>query len=202
VSRDRTWRLFELQGDGFVPVAADKSHARIIWDCAWSQEGDFFATASRDKSVKIWQKTVDEKKAWSAVETIKLPEAATAVAVTTSVSQRRYDKDVAFVTVWTDGASFSRHLAVGLENGHICIYSSLTNRPKDWKLDSTIDSRYVASDGSLMPMSFSEPIDFRMAHVDHIHRLAWRPKTNGSTQLASCSDDGTLRILNVQFDTD
>ncbi|TEB30200.1 WD40 repeat-like protein [Coprinellus micaceus] len=163
VSRDRTWRLFELHGDGFVPVTADKSHARIIWDCAWSQEGDFFATASRDKSVKIWQKTVDEKKAWSAVETIKLPEAATAVAVTTSVSQRR-------------------HLAVGLENGHICIYSSLTNRPKDWKLDSTIDSR--------------------MAHVDHIHRLAWRPKTNGSTQLASCSDDGTLRILNVQFDTD
>jgi len=36
---------------GFVPVAVDKSHARIIWDCAWAQEGDVFGTASRDKTV-------------------------------------------------------------------------------------------------------------------------------------------------------
>lgn len=40
---------------GFIPVAADKSHARIIWDCAWAHEGDVFATASRDKTVSyIW----------------------------------------------------------------------------------------------------------------------------------------------------
>ena len=82
-----------------MAVAADKSHARIIWDCAWSKEGDFFATASRDKTVKIWQNTGDDKKAWSAVETIKLQEAATAVAVTTSLSQRRYDEDTVFVTL-------------------------------------------------------------------------------------------------------
>jgi hypothetical protein len=35
----------------FVPVAADKSHGRIIWDCAWAAEGYTFATASRDKTV-------------------------------------------------------------------------------------------------------------------------------------------------------
>lgn len=38
--------------DGYYLVAADKSHARIIWDCAWAHEGDVFATASRDKSVR------------------------------------------------------------------------------------------------------------------------------------------------------
>ena len=36
---------------GYVPVAAEKSHARIIWDCAWSAEGDIFATVSRDQLV-------------------------------------------------------------------------------------------------------------------------------------------------------
>lgn len=37
---------------GYVAVAADKSHERIIWDCAWSHEGDCFATVSRDKTVR------------------------------------------------------------------------------------------------------------------------------------------------------
>ena len=40
--------------DGYLPVAADKSHARIIWDCAWAPEGDIFVTASRDKTVNIF----------------------------------------------------------------------------------------------------------------------------------------------------
>lgn len=71
VSRDRTWRLFQkgengmklyifVDGSddewvsGYAPVAADKSHGRIIWDCAWSCEGDIFATASRDKTVSTF----------------------------------------------------------------------------------------------------------------------------------------------------
>ena len=37
---------------GYAPVAFDKSHGRIIWDCAWSAEGGLFATASRDKTVR------------------------------------------------------------------------------------------------------------------------------------------------------
>jgi hypothetical protein len=45
----------------------------------------------------------------------------------------------------------------------------------------------------------------RSAHVDQIHRLAWRPLTTTEEggegvikkQLASCSEDHTLRILNV-----
>lgn len=71
VSRDRSWRLFEhMEGEkcdisskyyvvvtktmvveGFIPFTTDKTHARIIWDCAWSLQGDIFATASRDKTV-------------------------------------------------------------------------------------------------------------------------------------------------------
>lgn len=41
--------------EGYVPIAADKSHVRIIWDCAWSPEGDIFVTASRDKTVSLFQ---------------------------------------------------------------------------------------------------------------------------------------------------
>ncbi|PFH51457.1 hypothetical protein AMATHDRAFT_142786 [Amanita thiersii Skay4041] len=161
VSRDRTWRLFELQENNgkYIPVAADKSHGRIIWDCAWSMEGDVFATASRDKSVKIWQQS-DGK--WIASATIKVDFAATAV----------------------DFAPLNAHnvriLAVGLETGEIALY---TNMPEsnDWQL--------VLKDL------------IRSVHMGHINRLAWCPKINGdSMDFASCSDDGTLRILKFQGD--
>jgi WD40 repeat protein len=71
VSRDRTWRLFVADGNGsvtrhsdrqactdqfgtgYAAVAADKSHGRVIWDCAWACEGHVFATASRDKTARV-----------------------------------------------------------------------------------------------------------------------------------------------------
>lgn len=39
--------------EGFTPLCSDKSHARVIWDCAWASEGDIFATAARDKTVRV-----------------------------------------------------------------------------------------------------------------------------------------------------
>ncbi|KAJ1896131.1 Elongator subunit elp2, partial [Kickxella alabastrina] len=57
VSRDRSWALHHRARDegGFVLRALRrKAHLRIIWDAAWAPEGGFFATASRDKTVKLW----------------------------------------------------------------------------------------------------------------------------------------------------
>ncbi|KAH9482449.1 Elongator complex protein 2 [Psilocybe cubensis] len=157
VSRDRSWRLFQVQqSGGYVPVAADKSHGRIIWDCAWSAEGDIFVTVSRDKTAKIWQQTDDS---WKAVTTIKLAQPGTAVAIAPA----------------RDG---KRRMAIGQENGEILIYSGITSSA-NWVHDETISSR--------------------VAHVTHIHRMAWRPSSQGSPEeLATCSEDGTLRILIVR----
>jgi hypothetical protein len=38
--------------EGHIPLSSDKHHSRVIWDCAWALEGDIFATAARDKTVK------------------------------------------------------------------------------------------------------------------------------------------------------
>ncbi|KAJ7368239.1 WD40-repeat-containing domain protein [Mycena albidolilacea] len=121
VSRDRSWRLYEVQDDSaYLPIAADKSHGRIIWDCAWASEGDIFATASRDKTVKIWERGPEGK--WTAAEVIKLKEAATAVDFSPLDSQDR------------------RLLAIGLETGVILVYSNAGTVSTNWQLQQTFDS--------------------------------------------------------------
>lgn len=65
--RDRSWILHQRteNDDGmlFTSLHLDpyrfygrnsKAHSRIIWKCSWSIDSKFFATASRDKTLKIW----------------------------------------------------------------------------------------------------------------------------------------------------
>ncbi|KAH9062064.1 WD40 repeat-like protein [Lactarius vividus] len=178
VSRDRTWRLFhrEESGElfvhrfvrgftcpGYVPVAMDKSHARIIWDGAWAPDGKVFATASRDKTVKIWQCLHDDFTKWTAIADLKLPSAATAAAFAPSIE------------------SNERMLAVGLETGEILLFTSID--AVNWQTSLEIKA------GS--------------AHIDHIHQLAWRPgkRLEDHRQIASCGEDGTLKIFAVRGGT-
>lgn len=73
VSRDRGWRLYELDGDEWKQVAGEeKAHARMVLDCAFV-DNETFVTASRDKTVKVW-------KNGTCTGTIKLESPATAVA--------------------------------------------------------------------------------------------------------------------------
>jgi elongator complex protein 2 len=61
VGRDRQWSLFKRQepeSPTFVPLTADpKGHSRMILGCSWapSSVGAIFATAGRDRVVKIWR---------------------------------------------------------------------------------------------------------------------------------------------------
>jgi elongator complex protein 2 len=54
----------------------------MVLDCCWSPDGRFFATASRDKSVKIWKQNPNQE--WAAVSILKMTESATAVDITST----------------------------------------------------------------------------------------------------------------------
>ncbi|KAI5481950.1 RNA polymerase II elongator complex protein 2 [Pseudohyphozyma bogoriensis] len=121
VSRDRSWRLFERAegSDTYEPVATSTSHARIIWDAVWATDDSFFATASRDKTVKIWTKP---ETTWTCAATLKFEEAATALACTSLSDPPR------------------QLLAVGLESGEIRFLTSPASEPSKWSSFGKIDS--------------------------------------------------------------
>lgn len=170
VSRDRSWRLFgpRTADNNYPPCAsAAKAHTRIVWDCAWSDDGHFFVTVARDKTARIWSAD-DSGMAWSEAGTIKLDDAGTAVDL---------------LSARADGRIF---MAVGLENGHVSIYSGERGVPGKWTLLTKLDSS--------------------IASVDQIYQLAWRPggerdgQAGERSQLALCSEDRTLRLLDVRLD--
>jgi WD40 repeat protein len=122
-----------------------------------------FATASRDKTVKIWKSSAELKK-WNCITTIKVKEAATALSFSRMDGHTR------------------QYLAVGLETGDILIYSNKRETPSHWTPCMTLDPKF--------------------RHVGHVHRLAWRPGDENGLQLASCSEDGTLRLFSIQETAD
>jgi elongator complex protein 2 len=108
VGRDRTWSVFELNGVEFTATTS-KGHSRMILGCSWApvEAGRIFATAGRDKSVKLWQQ--NNEHAFELKDTIQLEEAVTAVA---------------FLPLIHDGKLW---LAAGLESGDVAIFFMTNN---------------------------------------------------------------------------
>eukprot|EP00055_Hartaetosiga_balthica_P005331 m.15465 g.15465 ORF g.15465 m.15465 type:complete len:823 (+) comp4482_c0_seq1:89-2557(+) len=63
-SRDRALCIYHREENGELPyklvAKKEKAHDRIIWDACWSPDGKFFATASRDKRVKLWTFSLEQ----------------------------------------------------------------------------------------------------------------------------------------------
>ncbi|KAL4402202.1 Elongator subunit Elp2 [Malassezia pachydermatis] len=161
VSRDRSWRVFVRHADEYVPWIGERAHARILWDGAWAWEAPstLFATASRDKTVKVWSLIPDTSKPYTLCATLALKDAVTCVA-------------------WGP----QHTLAVGLEGGDVVVYTAerTTSSTYEWRVQFTL-SRH---------------------HTGTVHRLAFRPPGawedsyhQVSYQLLSAGDDGCVRLV-------
>ncbi|KAJ2712661.1 Elongator subunit elp2 [Coemansia spiralis] len=199
VSRDRSWALFErtaqaARGAGGQPVydqptgpyallcRRDKAHARIIWDAAWSPDARFFATASRDKIVRLWPVPATADSPVTPVS-LAFPEAVTAVDFVPALLLPAQDADADHPPQYA--------FALALESGRIFVLISRASPPA----------------GSQVPTAW-RPVELPRAHTHAatVHRLAWRPRPQlGSVtaertwQLASVSDDHTVRVTEIDL---
>ncbi|RHZ47668.1 Elongator subunit ELP2 [Aspergillus thermomutatus] len=121
VGRDRQWAVFRRSGQdpsSFALLTSNpKGHSRMILDAAWAPQTakTVFATAGRDKSVKLWEKV---EESFACKTTVSLENSVTAVSIFPSVLE----------------ASF--FLATGEENGKLSIYQVTVD---------SLEARHVAT---------------------------------------------------------
>ncbi|CAK7565580.1 MAG: Elongator subunit elp2 [Sporothrix epigloea] len=180
VGRDRQWAVFARREKETTYTLAQhnaKAHTRMVLDCAWAPSTNgrrVFATAGRDKTVKLWLFPGEEGAPPSFVlaATVNEDEPVTAIDFlwrTTSSSAPNKPQLV---------------LAVGTESGRLAVY----------KLDVAtlaISNRQELGLGGAL---LSGPV----------RQLAWRPKMdeadNGAhADLAVAGEDGTLRVYRYEI---
>lgn len=125
-SRDRQWCLYSQTANGYeLHSKMPKAHDRIIWSVGWAHDEQFFATASRDKLVKVWAESAEG--GWAHVSSLaKAKDSVTAVAWAPRLS-----------------SSGAYVLASGLDNGVIRLHGSVCpGVAKSWKLLRTLSPRW------------------------------------------------------------
>lgn len=190
VSRDRTWSVW-TRGSGettaeteFRQLAFGKGHTRIIWDCCWFQPRSisneqqssntyYFATASRDKSVKIWKSTSADLSEWAPVLTITTAAPVTAI-------------DVALVE---QGSNCSYVLAVGLDTGDLTLYT----------IQISDEEKKEGQGDNNVSLVSEQKVRDNITPTGRINRVTWsEPRTNKEKRkLAVASEDHSVRIYSL-----
>ncbi|ORY39773.1 WD40 repeat-like protein [Neocallimastix californiae] len=143
VGRDRSWSLYKKTENEEEPYKLvghnSKAHARIIWDCSWTPDNKYFATASRDKTLKIWKIGEEEPVNKWIVSTLKLKESITAV--------QFLDINASYYV-----------LALGLESGKINIMKCEKN---DLKLNGSTWTEFAIINENDMHVASVKSIEWR-----------------------------------------
>jgi elongator complex protein 2 len=188
VGRDRQWAVFQREEkEKYTYKLAEsnpKGHSRMILDAAWAPSSNrAFATAGREKSVKIWAKDEVEGDSFTCRATIAEEHPVTAI-------------DFPDMTL-EDG---SVYLAVGTEAGRVRIYSVDLKESFSVAEVELAYPRYV----SLPTFQFKADISSNYPYpTKPITQLAWKPSKvdaegEVNMELAIASEDSSLRIYSLK----
>jgi len=188
VGRDRQWAVFqrdEKEKNTYKLAESNpKGHSRMILDAAWAPSSNrVFATAGREKSVKIWAKDEVEGASFTCRATIAEEHPVTAIDFPNIVLE--------------DG---SVYLAVGTEAGRVKLYSVDLKEPFSVVEVELAYPRYVSLTTFQITADISSTYPYS---TKPITQLAWKPpkadaEGEVNMELAIASEDSSLRIYSLK----
>lgn len=188
VSRDRTWCISEQTGKVrpshkklFGSTQSDCIHKRIIWDCCWTCDSEYFVTVSRDKIAVVWSISKLQAKMSTPVEPPNslepelVKEFQSSIQAVDSPVYNYSDKQYLFAFGFEDGS---------LDLYNVSMKPSILSENR-WQLIRTIKN----------------------LHHLPIRRLAFQPKTIDSGEpkerrnflLASGGDDCIVKLVEINL---
>lgn len=189
VGRDRQWALFEpAELNGHVDndkrpsqsysllTANAKGHSRMILDAAWSGFSSMalFATAGRDKTVKVWASGSDSGRDFVCRTTITRPAPVTAVDIYSNS-----DGDLACI-------------AVGLETGRLSYHVISVGLYGDGSARQVEPLKSIEVEERLCPSKAVTRLAWRPTGLRS-------PRGQAQAELAVGSADSSLRVLSIDW---
>ncbi|PQE21585.1 hypothetical protein CJF32_00004258 [Rutstroemia sp. NJR-2017a WRK4] len=176
VGRDRQWAVFEREADAGVyklVEANPKGHTRMILDAAWGpdvQQKKLFATAGRDKQVKIWGQEGGE-------------EGKNGFVCKSTIAEEHPVTAIDFLDTVVDGAIY---LAVGTEMGRFRVYRAQLEG------ESVSCSEVELGAGPHShPSKAITQLSWKPSAKDE--------EQNSTKQLAIASEDSSLRVYSLHL---
>lgn len=157
---------------GYQLLTRQEAHKRIVWACSWNPFGHEFATASRDKTIKIW--AIENES--SVKQIMTLPQFKSSVTAISWVGLHRQ--------------SNGGFLAVGMENGLIELWSISVGAMEDLGIPRV---------NALLVIKF-DPFICHVSSVHRLAwRNSEKSEDSKSLQLASCGADHCVRVFEVNL---
>ncbi|RFU32200.1 hypothetical protein B7463_g4097, partial [Scytalidium lignicola] len=173
VGRDRQWAIFKRDdANKYTYTMAEsnpKGHSRMILDAAWAPTSfPVFATAGRDKTVKIWAKGTDgAAEGFICLKTIPEEHSVTAI----SFLDVSVDDDITY-------------LAVGTESGRVKIYSISAKSAFSVTGNETLDkAHFFDTSKAVTQLAWKPVVEAKDGKID--------------MTLAIASEDCSLRIYTL-----
>ncbi|KAJ9464037.1 putative cytosolic iron-sulfur protein assembly protein Ciao1 [Diplonema papillatum] len=189
----------QKQGEYFDCLAVLSGHTQDVKHVLWHPDRPLLVSCSYDDTIKVWQEDPGEKDEWTCTQTLK--------GHTSTVWQACFSKDGSFmascsddctVIVWRlaagkDGCTFAKECTIVGQH-------TRTIFGVDWSAGGLIAT--ASADDAVRvfkrrPDGPSGEIGYDLlAHKEHAHLadvngVKWDPQ---SDLLASCSDDGTVKL--------
>ena len=178
-SYDDTIRIWiDDPQDDWDCVAILRGHTSTVWSITFSPDGNYIASGSDDNTVRIWKRVQQYK--WECVQ----------------VLEGYHDRTI-FSVAWGEGKVGSLGwVASASGDGQIIVYQVTVSSPRF--ADSVGSQRVMkqgTEDGGIEAKVLAKVIS---AHgVYDVNSIAWCPRKGLENHLASCGDDGSVRVWKV-----